>query len=179
MDLEQITAYTAKDFRDWLAKNHDSQTKVQVIVYKRHTQKSSPSHRQLMEEAICYGWIDTTLKRIDDDRYIRNFSRRNKNSRWSNNTLGYAKELIQSGRMTEAGLHFYNEGRQKPTHDHGIPKNPEMPEQLKNALLKNKQKKAKFEKLAPSTKKMIYRQFLTAKRPETKIKRIKEILGKL
>ena len=76
-----------------------------------------------MEEAICFGWIDTTIKRLDEDTYLRHFSRRNKNSKWSDNTLGYAKQLIKEKKMTPIGLEFYKEGLKKPTHDHGIPKN--------------------------------------------------------
>jgi uncharacterized protein YdeI (YjbR/CyaY-like superfamily) len=81
--------------------------------------------------------VDTIVKRLDQDRYIRYFTQRNKNSRWSENTLSYAKELIRENQMTAFGLKWYQEGKKKKTHDHGIPKNPEMPEVLKRALEKN------------------------------------------
>ena len=177
--MKKITAYTREDFRKWLAKYHDRELKVEVLLHKRHTGKRAPSHRELLEEAICFGWIDTTLNRLDEDRYIRHFSRRNKNSRWSDNTLRYARELIANGKMTEPGLAFYREGLAKPTHDHGIPKNPDMPSELKRALSKDATAKRAFEKLAPSTKKMHYRFILRAKRPETKVKYVRQILSPL
>jgi uncharacterized protein YdeI (YjbR/CyaY-like superfamily) len=75
--------------------------------------------------------------------------------------------------MTSAGLKFYKEGLKKPTHDFGIPKNPDMPAELKIALSKNKKARTNFENFSASVKKMIYRWILKAKRDETRIKRIK------
>src|SRR6266403_719942 len=99
METLEINAFTIEDFRKWLKKHHIKETKVRVIIHKKHTGKGFPTHRQLIEEAICYGWIDTTIKRIDEDTFVRNFSRRNTSSKWSDNTLGYAKLLIKAGRM--------------------------------------------------------------------------------
>ena len=176
MEPKTITAYKSEDFRKWLAKNHAKEARVAVILYKRHTSKPAPTHRELMNEAICYGWIDTTVKRLDEDRYIRRFAKRTKNSTWSDNTLRYAKELIKEGRMSEEGMNYYKMGKVKPTHDDGIPKNPSMPKEVKAALAKNKKAQKAFEAFPPSTKKMLYRWFLSAKRPETKEKRVKEIV---
>jgi len=169
---DTITVFERKDFRKWLIKNHNKDGKVSVIVYKKHTGKPAPSHRELMEEAICFGWIDTTIKRIDEERYERNFTRRNKNSKWSDNTLGYAKGLIKQGKMTTQGLKFYKEGLKKPTHDYGIPKNPDMPAELKSALDKDKNARENFKNFSASAKRMIYRWILRGKREETRAKRI-------
>ena len=171
--MKTITVFNRNDFRKWLVMHHDSEDKVSVIVYKKHTGKSFPSHRELMEEAICFGWIDTILRKLDENRYIRTFSRRNKNSKWSDNTLGYGKQLIERGKMTPSGLKFYKEGLMKPTHDFGIPKNPDIPVELKKALDKNKKAKDNFEKYSASLKKVFYRWILRGKREETRIKRIK------
>ena len=176
--MKTITACNRIDFRKWLGKNHDKEDKVSVVLYKKHTKKSTPSHRELMEEAICFGWIDTTVKRLDENRYIRNFSKRNKNSKWSDNTLGYAKNLIKRGKMTSVGLKFYKEGLKKPTHDFGIPKNPDMPIELKRALNKNKKAKYNFDKFSSSSKRMLYRWILRGKREATKTKRIKLIIDR-
>lgn len=101
--IKTITAFDKNYFKEWLGVNHKKETKINVVVYKRHTGKPSPTHRELMEEAICFGWIDTTLKSLDEDRYVRRFSKRNKNSTWSDNTIGYGKQLIKEGRMTPEG----------------------------------------------------------------------------
>lgn len=176
--VKTVTVFSKDDFRNWLMENHDKETKVAVIVYKKHTAKSSPSHRELMDEAICFGWIDTTVKRLDKDIYIRTFSRRNKNSKWSDNTLSYAKDLIKRGKMTPTGLKFYKEGLKKPTHDHGIPKNPDMPIELKQALSKDKLAKDNFEKFSASVKRTFYRWILRAKLNKTRMNRINTTVDK-
>ena len=173
----QITVYTKEEFRNWLKKYHKKETKMAVIVHKRHTGKNAPTHRELIEEAICYGWIDTTIKSIDEDTYLRNFSKRTASSRWSDNTLSYAKRLVTEGRMSEAGMHFYTMGKAKPTHDHGIPKNPDMPAELKAALSKNLLAKKNFELFAPSMKRAVYRSILRGKLPETRKKAAAKIVA--
>jgi uncharacterized protein YdeI (YjbR/CyaY-like superfamily) len=176
--MKKITIFSRTDFRKWLMKNHNKESRISVIIYKKYTGESSPSHKELIKEAICFGWIDTTVNRLDDKRYIRNFTKRNKNSRWSDNTLRYAKELMKQKRMAPAGLKFYKEGLKKPTLDYGIPKNPNMPADLKKALGKNKKSEDNFKKFSNSNKKMLYRWILSAKREETKDKRIKLIVDK-
>lgn len=173
----RITAYSAKEFRAWLHKNHAKETKLAVIVHKKHTGKGAPTHREMIEEAICYGWIDTTIKRIDEDTFIRHFSRRTEKSKWSDNTLSYAKKLLKEGKMTPAGLHYYKLGKKRPTHDHGIPKNPDMPEELKKALAKNVAAKRTVESYPPSTKRMLYRWILRGKQAPTREKRVKQVIA--
>ncbi len=174
--MKTIEVFSRKEFRDWLRKNHEKESKVAVIIHKKHTGRSFPTHREMIEEAICFGWIDTTIKRLDEDKYIRTFTKRNKNSRWSDNTLRYAKELVKKKKMMPAGMKYYKEGLKKPTHDAGISKNPSMPEELRRAL--GKRAMANFEKYPPSTKKLIYRLILRGKRKETRAKRIKNIVEK-
>ena len=176
MDNE-IEVFKIEDFHKWLKKNHKKEDKVTIIIHKKHTGKNSPTHRQQIEEAICFGWIDTTLKRRDENTYQRNFVKRKATSSWSNNTISYAKELLKQGRMSEQGKHFFKLGLAKPTHDEGIPKNPDMPLELKKALSKNKEAKRNFEKYAPSTKKTMYRWLLRAKLPATKKKRVDKIIN--
>jgi uncharacterized protein YdeI (YjbR/CyaY-like superfamily) len=176
--METITALDRNDFRKWLVNNHNKEIKVAVKVYKKHTGKPSPSHRELMEEAICFGWIDTTIKRFDEDLYIRNFCKRNKNSRWSDNTLSYGKDLIERKKMTPTGLKFYKEGLSKPTQDHGIPKNPSIPIELKNALAKDKVARDNFDSFSASIKRTFYRWLLRGKLEATRSKRIKSIVEK-
>ena len=165
-----------KEWRDWLRKNHNKETSVFLIKYKKHTNKPTISHKESMDEAICFGWIDTTIKRLDDERYRICFVRRNENSRWSNATLGYAKRLIKEGKMSEAGLNAYNEGLKKPVIDHGLPRNPDTPKDLKEALEKDKKAKQNFNNFAPSYKRIYIYWVEKAKRKETRDKRINEVV---
>jgi uncharacterized protein YdeI (YjbR/CyaY-like superfamily) len=173
--MKKLTCKTVKEWRSWLRKNHKKEDRVLLIRYKRHTQKPSFNQSEAMNEAICFGWIDTTIKRIDEDRYAVTFVKRKKISKWSDNTLARAKEMIKLGKMSKFGLEMYKLGLEKPTHDHGIPKNPEMPFELKKEL-KKKDLLKKFEGLAPSYKRMYFRWILSGKRKETREKRIKQTL---
>lgn len=167
-----ITIYTVKDWREWLAKNHLTEKKVGMVSYKKHTGKPSISHREAMHEAICFGWIDTTLKKLDEERFVRYFVRRGEKANWSFNTLRYAKELLHLGKMAPAGIERYREGLKKRPHDYGLPQKPEMPSELKKELVKNKKAFDNFNSFSPSVKNSIYRWILRAKREETRKKRV-------
>lgn len=164
------------DWRKWLEKNHLKEDRVLFIKYKKHTGKPIIYNMDAMKEAICFGWIDTTAKRVDEDRFSITYVKRNKNSKWSNNTLRYGAELIKEGKMSPFGIKMYKEGLAKKPHDYGIPANPDMPLNLKKELNKNPKAKMFFENLSPSIKKMHYRRILHAKLEETQLKRIHEII---
>jgi len=85
--VETVYAGTRKEWRQWLRLNHKKETRVNLVKFKKHTGKPSLNNKESMEEAICFGWIDTTIKRIDDERYQQSFAKRTDKSRWSNNTL--------------------------------------------------------------------------------------------
>ena len=171
-----ITPKTLAEWRRWLEKNHLKEDKVIFIKYKKHTGRPIISNADAMKEAICFGFIDTTAKRVDDARWSICYVKRGKNSRWSVNTLNYGKALLKEGKMSPFGIKMYNEGLRKKAFDGHIPKNPEMPEELKKELSKNKFIKKIFNTLSPSRKRMYYRQILYAKRPETRQKRIMEVI---
>jgi len=175
---QHITVYNVDDWRKWLAKNHLIEKKVALISYKKHTGKPSISHKEAMHEAISYGWIDTIIKRLDDQRFIRYFVRRGEKANWSKNTLRYAKELHALGRLSPAGILRYKEGLKKKPHDYGLPKRPDMPIELKNALVLKKDALENFNSFPPSTKNMFYRWILRAKEIETKNKRIHIVVQK-
>jgi uncharacterized protein YdeI (YjbR/CyaY-like superfamily) len=175
--MQQITVFTAKELRAWLRTNHQKEDKLAVLVHKKHTSKSFPTHREMIEEAICYGWIDTTIKRLDEDTFLRHFSRRTDKSKWSDNTLSYAKRLAAEGKMSPEGMRFYLMGKAKPTHDHGIPKNPDMPIELKKALAKNPKAKRAIEAYSPSVKRALFRSILRGKQTVTREKTAKKIIA--
>lgn len=175
---EEKTFYARnrEEWRSWLKKNHEKETHVALLKYKKHTGKPSLSHKESMEEAICFGWIDTTIKRLDDERYIRRFARRGDKSRWSSATLGYARALIAQKKMSPFGLARYHEGLKKPTIDAGLAKNPPVPDDLKNALAQNKHAYANFKTWSPSYTRTYLRWIERAKQPETRKKRINAVV---
>jgi uncharacterized protein YdeI (YjbR/CyaY-like superfamily) len=180
MSEERKTFYpkNRKAWRSWLKKHHEKEKKIYVIKYKKHTGTPSITHKESLEEAICFGWIDTTVNRVDDKTYTRCFVRRTKTSRWSNATLGYAKDLIKRGLMTSQGLKMYHEGLAKPVIDHNFPKNPPVPEALKKLLNADKRAKIFFEAFPPSTRQYYIWWIMKAKRPKTIKKRVLETFEK-
>lgn len=173
--MKQVTIHNIEQWQKWLKKHHLAEEKVFLISYKRHTGKDFITHREQIEGALCYGWIDTTVKKIDEDRYGRYFVKRKNTANWSKNTLSYAKQLLEEGLMSAQGKKMYLLGLKKNPLDHDIPDNPTVPKELKSALSKNKKAKATFESYPPSFKKGVLRWLYRAKRAETKEKRIKQI----
>ena len=173
-----VEVFSADDFRKWLAKNHIKENHVLVVLHKKHTGKMKTNAAELMKVAICFGWIDTTAKSVDEDRWAINYRKRSKNSRWSYNTLGYAKELMKKGLMAPEGIKWYKEGLKKLPHDHGIPLNPEIPKELETKL-KKKRFFETFNNIAPSTRRTYLRWIFRAKLPETKTKRIDEVVKRM
>lgn len=178
-NVKSVYAKNPKEWRNWLLKNHKKETKVNLIKFKKHTGKPSLTPKEAMDEAICFGWIDTTVKRLDEERYMQRFSKRGKNASWSKNTLSYAKRLIKEGKMVEAGLEAYKKGLKKKPLDHGLQKNPQMPEDLKKELEKTKKAKENFDKMSKSYKRYYLWWIERAKRPETRNKRIKEVVKRI
>jgi len=177
--METFVAKDLDDWRNWLKKNHLKKDKVLLIKYKKHTGKPIIHNADSMKQAICFGWIDTTAKRVDEDSYGITYVKRNKNSKWSLNTLSYGKELLEKGLMSEFGIKMYEEGLRKGPHDEGIPKNPRLSGYLKQEIEKDNLVKENFSKIPPSYRRTLLRWFLRAKLDETKKRRVKIIVQSL
>ncbi len=167
-----------KEWRNWLKKNHKKESKIALLIYKKHTGKPYITHKEAMFEAICFGWIDTIIKRIDENTFIRRFVKRTHKANWSTNTLNYAKELLEKGLMFPQGIQRYEEGLKKLPFDHGRSKNPETPEDLKEQL-KNHNLTDSFNNIAPSNKRTYLYWLERAKGKETREKRINYIVNNI
>ncbi len=91
-------------WRAWLAKNHKTEKKVWLIYFKKRARKASIAYEDSVEEALCFGWIDSLIRRLDDDQYARLFTPRIDHKNWSEMNKKRIAKLIQEGRMTAAGL---------------------------------------------------------------------------
>ena len=101
---ETLYVTDREDFRRWLAENHKSKKEIWLIQYKKATKKPSINYVEAVEEALCFGWIDSTEKSIDSERYATRFSPRRSKSNWTETNKDRARRLIAEGKMTEAGL---------------------------------------------------------------------------
>ena len=175
--VPEVTITTTVQLHEWFKKNHVRESKVFLISWKRHTGKPFLTHRQQIEEALCWGWIDTTLRRVDEDRYGRFFVRRGSNAKWSTNTISYAQQLIADNRMQPSGLRAYKRGLTRPIGDSQQNKNATMPPALRDALAKNVSAGKNFALYPPSTKRTLFTWIARAKRPETVQRRVQEVVG--
>ena len=108
-------AKNRREWRSWLAKHHSSAREIWLIYYKKHTGKPRVPYTHAVEEALCYGWIDSILKPIDADRYAQRYSPRKPTSKLSEMNRERVRRLIRAGRMTNVGLakikHAFDERR--------------------------------------------------------------------
>lgn len=107
---ETLYVITPAEFRKWLARNHHLKKEIWLLQYKKTTKKPSITLDQAVEEAICFGWIDSYVKSVDAERYATRFSPRRPKSNWTNTNKERARRLIAEGRMTQAGLASLPEG---------------------------------------------------------------------
>ena len=94
---------TAAQWRRWLQRNHDKETEIWLAFAKKDSGKKTLTYEEALDEALCFGWIDTLVKRLDDDYYQQRFVRRKKSSKWSAINLAKFDRLEKAGKMTDAG----------------------------------------------------------------------------
>lgn len=168
-------AKTQADWRQWLAENHENELSVWLIIYKKNASANGFVHSDAVDEALCYGWIDSlTIKRDEESRY-QFFSRRKPKSNWSAINKNKALKLIEQGLMQEAGLQCIKIARTNGMWDAlNDVENIIVPEDLKKEFETNTIGLAHWEKFPRSTKKAILKWISEAKREETRINRIVE-----
>jgi uncharacterized protein YdeI (YjbR/CyaY-like superfamily) len=171
--IKTLDVRTRPKWRAWLKKHGDSESEIWLIYHKRHTGIPSVSYGDSVEEALCFGWIDSIIKRLDDDRYARKFTPRKPDSAWSTiNRRRYA-DLKSRGLLASAGL------ERPPTNRSGDAPRPStstLPPDLERQIKANAQAKRFFDVLAPSYRRMCITWIEAAKRAETRQKRIREVI---
>lgn len=179
MPKKEIETYCPKsraDWRKWLEKNHQSKQSVWLVYFKSSTKIASISWSEAVDEALCFGWIDSTRKTIDKERYMQYFTRRKPNSTWSKINKEKVARLIQNNLMTKAGFNSIEIAKQNGTWT--IMDNVEnliIPEDLRIALNKNESSMEFFQNQPKSIKKAMLYWIVIAKKIETRKKRIEEI----
>jgi len=180
--MKQIYVSSRVQWRSWLAENHDkAESGIWLVFFKRQTGRPSIEYEESVEEALCFGWIDSIIKRIDEEKYCRKFTPRKSGSRWSNTNRKRAENVIKEGRMTEFGLAKIEAAKRSGSWEKD-PRpviNMDIPSDLSEALERNRKAKDFFEKLAPTYQKHFIGWIVTARRDETKAKRLKESMALL
>ena len=159
-----------QQWRRWLRKHSASSPGVWLAYHKNHTGVKSIPYEDSVREALCFGWIDSLVKRLDDDRYARKFTPRQPTSKWSDINRKRWVALKAADLLTEAGL------AAAPTDNtYGQPpKIPDLPAYIVKALKANAKAWNFFQELAPTYRRHFVGWIHTAKRPKTREKRIRE-----
>lgn len=176
--MPQVAPRNRKAWRNWLAKNHNKSGKIWLVIPKKNSGLPAFTMAEAVEEALCFGWIDSVANPIDDKRYKVMFSPRNPKSSWSAINKARVKALTKQGLMQQAGTDMVELAKKTGTWT-ALEKidNLEYPEDLVKAFSRNKKASKNFENFSPSVKKMILHWILSAKRPDTRTKRIGETIS--
>jgi uncharacterized protein YdeI (YjbR/CyaY-like superfamily) len=176
-EIETYCPKSQADWRKWLEKNHQSKQSVWLIYFKISTKIPSISWSEAVDEALCFGWIDSTKKTIDKERYMQYFSKRKPKSNWSKINKEKVAKLIQNKLMTKAGFKSIETAKQNGAwiilDD---VENLIVPTDLLTALSKSENSMEFFQSQSKSFRKVILYWIISAKRIETRQKRIAEVV---
>lgn len=175
---QQLYITNRKEWRRWLEKNHKKENEIWLIYFKKHTGKPRIPYDDAVEEALCFGWIDSTVKRVDDEKYMQKFTPRKDKSMWSEANKKRVRKMIDRGLMTEEGLIKVNEAKKNGNWKESTPifDTKRIPPELNVALSGNKKAYEFYNNLAPTYKKQYHWWIVSAKRQETRKNRIKEAI---
>ncbi len=170
-----------QDWRAWLEEHHTTETEVWLIYYKKRSNLPRIPYDDAVEEALCFGWIDSLIKRIDDSKYMQKFSPRRDSAQWSELNKRRVARLIKEGKMTPAGMAKVNFQITSDLYDSELkPKaEPALPDRALKAIQANPLAWENFQRLPPSQKKLYARWINSAKRLETQDRYIQEAITRL
>jgi uncharacterized protein YdeI (YjbR/CyaY-like superfamily) len=167
--LIELDLRTRASWRQWLAKNHTSSPGVWLVRHKQHTDVRTMGYEDLVGEALCFGWIDSLVRRLDDDRFAIKVTPRKPTSKWSEINRKRWNALNAAGRLAAAGR------AAAPTENTYAPRPriPQLPAYVATALKTNRKAWQHFRALAPSDRRNFVVWIHTAKRPDTREKRLR------
>jgi uncharacterized protein YdeI (YjbR/CyaY-like superfamily) len=173
--LETLDVATAADWGSWLDKHHLAKTEIWLVFHRKGSNTTSITYGEALDEALAYGWIDSVIKKIDNEKYARKFTPRKPRSIWSSLNINHIDRLKKEGRMTKWGLEAFAKrtgeiSQMEKINAEGV----KVPSDLTEALKKNKTAWNNFQMFAPSHKKRYLIWISGAKRLETRKKRIDE-----
>ena len=183
MKITNLLSFPDREsWRHWLEANHDKYDVVWLTYYKPNSPKTGVDYETSVEEALCFGWIDSIIQKIDEEKYARKFNPRRPGSVWSESNQRRVVRLARAGRMTPAGMAVVTFDLHAVDPEAPLPKRPavEMPEKIEAALRSEPGVWEAFEKLSLSYRRAYILWLSDAKRPETFQRRLqivkKEVL---
>ena len=173
--IKAVKAKSRNAWRQWLSENHSKEKSVWLILYHRSSVTPSIYYNEAVEEALCFGWIDSKGNKRDDESSFLFFAQRKPTSKWSRPNKERVEKLIEQGLMTPAGQAMIDLAKKTGTWEalddiHQVV----VPEDLQKLFSKNKTAYKNYQAFPPSSKKIILEWISNAKRPETRQKRLQE-----
>ena len=164
---------TPQDFRDWLEKNYKSETEIVVGFYKIGSKKKSITWSEAVDQALCFGWIDSVRRSIDEESYSNRFTPRKPTSIWSAINIQKVDDLIKAGLMQPAGLEAFQLRKEDKSrvYSHET-ENIKLSDEYEKQFKTNKKAWDFFEKQAPSYKKVTIHWIMSAKQHKTQLSRL-------
>lgn len=176
-ELDTFCPTSRQDWRKWLEENHQSRKSIWLIYYKSKTNKPTVKYSEAVDEALCFGWIDSKAISIDDEKYMQFFCKRKPKSVWSKINKGKVQRLIASGLMTDAGFESIELAKQNGSWSIlDTAESLEIPNDLGEEFKKYPGSIDYFLSLSRSDKRNLLQWLILAKRSETRQKRIVEIV---
>jgi uncharacterized protein YdeI (YjbR/CyaY-like superfamily) len=180
--MKTLHVLEREEWRAWLQAHGEKEKEIWLVFFKRHTGKKRLEYDDAVEEALCFGWIDSIIKRLDRETYAQKFTPRRRGSKWSALNVARAKKMIAAGTMTPAGLALIDPARlrRRPTpRPSSLPANEPIPSYIHDRLNADEKARLFFEDLAPSYRRLYVRWVDSAKKEETKQRRLAEMLATL
>ena len=175
-DIESFRPTSRQDWRQWLRKNHKSKESIWLVLFRKESYKPTISWSEAVEEALCYGWVDSKRKPFDNEKFLQFFSRRQPKGTWSKVNKAKVRQLIDKRLMTKAGFESIKTAKQNGSWTIlDEVEELKIPKDLAEKFKAQPGSADYFLSLSKSVRKSILQWLVLAKRPETRQNRINEI----
>lgn len=180
-DFPIITFRKTEEFESWLSSHHSESDGVWLRIFKKGAEEKGISRNEALDEALCYGWIDGQAKKMDDQSYLQKFTPRRPGSLWSKRNTEHIKRLTDLGKMKPAGVREVDKAKADSRWEQAYdpPSEMEIPDDFMQKLSTIPEAKSFFESLNKTNKYAITWRLQTARKPETRQRRMKKILDML
>ena len=177
--MQPVFFENQSEFRKWLEKNHLNETELVVGFYKVSSGKPSMTWSESVDQAICFGWIDSIRKTVDSESYCIRFTPRNPKSIWSEVNIKKVESLLEKGLMAPKGLELFTNRKEDKSSLYSYENKPvELPTEFRKRLESNKEAFEFFDKQSNSYKRTAYFWVLNAKLEKTRIDRLEKLIQK-
>ena len=163
-------------FYDWLEEHHETEAEVYVGYWKKHTGKPSLTWSEAVDQALCFGWIDGRLNRIDDERHMQRFTPRRPGSNWSKVNVEKVAKLTDAGLMRPAGIAAFERRTEDKTGVYSFEREAELAPEYDELLRANKEAAEYFDSRPPWYRRTATHLVMSAKREETRLRRLHRLI---